>query len=198
MATKGQDIVSVIKQQIEQFGTQVSMVDVGKVIEIGDGIARIYGLAEQDSADVAIAGGTETLSDVPIRVSRPIRERLVASRKVKGVGGWLGLLKGLKLRDLAPEVPAIADFSTGLTMGQNAERLAKRIGISRADQDDYALTSHHRAAEATRAGKLLPQIVPARVKPGWEADSASTLSFARRTASSTSSSRWKSEATGWP
>ncbi len=42
---KGQDIVSVIKQQIEQFGAQVTMVDVGTVISVGDGIARIYGLA---------------------------------------------------------------------------------------------------------------------------------------------------------
>ena len=45
MTTRGQDIVSVIKQQIEQFGTKVTMVDVGKVVEVGDGIARIYGLA---------------------------------------------------------------------------------------------------------------------------------------------------------
>ena len=45
MATKGQDIVSVIKQQIEQFGSAVSLVDVGTVIEVGDGIARIHGLA---------------------------------------------------------------------------------------------------------------------------------------------------------
>ena len=44
MTIRGQDIVSVIKQQIEQFGTTVSMVDVGTVIEIGDGIARIHGL----------------------------------------------------------------------------------------------------------------------------------------------------------
>lgn len=120
------------------------------------------------AADVAIAGGTETMSDVPIRVSRPIRKRLIASRRVKGIGGWLGLLKGLKLRDVAPQVPAIADFSTGLTMGQNAERLAKRIGISRADQDDYALMSHHRAAKATEDGKLRDQIVPARVRPEFE------------------------------
>jgi len=42
---KGQDIVSVIKRQIEQFGAQVTMVDVGTVIEVGDGIARIHGLA---------------------------------------------------------------------------------------------------------------------------------------------------------
>jgi len=45
VTTKGQDIVSIIKQQIEQFGTAVTMVDVGAVIEIGDGIARIHGLA---------------------------------------------------------------------------------------------------------------------------------------------------------
>ncbi len=42
---KGQEIVSIIKQQIEQFGTQINLVDVGTVIEVGDGIARIYGLA---------------------------------------------------------------------------------------------------------------------------------------------------------
>jgi len=45
MAARGQDIASVIKQQIEQFGSAVTMVDVGTVIEIGDGIARIHGLA---------------------------------------------------------------------------------------------------------------------------------------------------------
>jgi F-type H+-transporting ATPase subunit alpha len=45
MANKGQDIVSVIKQQIENFGMSVSMRDVGTVIEVGDGIARIHGLS---------------------------------------------------------------------------------------------------------------------------------------------------------
>ena len=45
MANKGKEIVSVLKQQIEQFSKAVTMVDVGTVIEIGDGIARIHGLA---------------------------------------------------------------------------------------------------------------------------------------------------------
>ena len=45
MTTRGEDIVSILKQQIEQFGTAVTMVDVGTVIEVGDGIARIHGLA---------------------------------------------------------------------------------------------------------------------------------------------------------
>jgi acetyl-CoA acyltransferase len=81
--------------------------------------------------DVAIAGGAETASDVPIRVSRPIRKRLIAGQKAKGLGDWLKLARGLRPRHLAPEVPPISDFSTGLTMGQNAERLAKRIGVTR-------------------------------------------------------------------
>jgi F-type H+-transporting ATPase subunit alpha len=45
MATKGQDIVSVIKQQIQNFGMTVNMTDVGTVIEVGDGIARMHGLS---------------------------------------------------------------------------------------------------------------------------------------------------------
>ena len=44
MTTGGRDIVSVIKEQIKQFGTTVTMVDVGTVVEVGDGVARIHGL----------------------------------------------------------------------------------------------------------------------------------------------------------
>ncbi|MCZ6891695.1 MAG: F0F1 ATP synthase subunit alpha, partial [Chloroflexi bacterium] len=45
MTTRGQDIASVIKRQIEEFGGEISMVDVGTVVEVGDGIARVHGLA---------------------------------------------------------------------------------------------------------------------------------------------------------
>tara|TARA_B100000315_G_scaffold222571_1_gene226695 strand:- start:1668 stop:3182 length:1515 start_codon:yes stop_codon:yes gene_type:complete len=45
VATRGQDIVSIIKAQIKQFGAQMTVVDVGTVIGVGDGIARIHGLA---------------------------------------------------------------------------------------------------------------------------------------------------------
>lgn len=119
--------------------------------------------------EIAIAGGAETLSDVPIRFSRPIRKRLIAGQKAKGPADWIRLARGLRPRDLAPAVPPIADFSTGLTMGQNAERLAKRIGITREAQDRYSMTSHHRAARATREGWLERQITPVRVPPGFEA-----------------------------
>ena len=45
MTVHGQDITSVIKRQIQEFGGQVTMVDVGTVVEVGDGITRIQGLA---------------------------------------------------------------------------------------------------------------------------------------------------------
>lgn len=127
--------------------------------------ARAIALGE---AEVAIAGGAETLSDAPIRVSRPMRKRLIASQKARGTLALLKAFRGTRLRDLAPEVPAIADFSTGLSMGQNGERLAKRLNVTREEQDAYALMSHQRAAKAAAEGLLSSQIAPVMVPPKME------------------------------
>lgn len=118
-------------------------------------------------AGVVIAGGAELLSDPPIRVRRPLRKRLMAAQKARGIGGFLAAMKGLKPADLLPEVPALAEFTTGLTMGENGERLAKRLGITREEQDAWALASHQRAARATADGHLGAEIVPALVPPGF-------------------------------
>ena len=66
-------------------------------------------------ADIVVAGGCETFSDLPIRFSKPIRQRLLQLNKAmkKGIMGPIGLLKGLTLNDLAPEQPAIANYTTG-------------------------------------------------------------------------------------
>lgn len=120
------------------------------------------------SADIVIAGGAETLSDVPIRFSRPLRRRMLAAQKARGPGDYLKLLAGLKPRDAWPDTPAIAEFSTGLTMGECAERMAKRYGISRESQDAYALLSHVRAADATSRGLFADQIVPALLPPDFQ------------------------------
>lgn len=113
-------------------------------------------------AEVVIAGGCETFSDVPIRFSKPIRERLLVANKVlkKGIGAALPLLKGLKLKDLAPEAPAIANYTTGEVMGHSSDRLAAKFGISRKDQDEFCVMSHHRAAKAHKDGIYLEELVP--------------------------------------
>ena len=113
-------------------------------------------------ASCVIAGGCETFSDVPIRYSRPVRKRLLGAAKAlkKGPAGALGLLKGLKLKDLAPEAPSISNFTTGEVMGHSSDRLAAKFGISRKDQDDYTLMSHTRAQQAHDDGLYAEELVP--------------------------------------
>jgi acetyl-CoA acyltransferase len=119
-------------------------------------------------ADVVVAGGTETLSDPPIRLARPLRKRLFEARKAKGPADYVELLEGLRPSDLLPESPAIAEFSTGEVMGESADRLAAQFGVSREEQDAYALRSHRRAASARDAGHLTPELHPATPPPAFE------------------------------
>jgi acetyl-CoA acyltransferase len=118
-------------------------------------------------------GGVETFSDVPIRFSKPIRKRLLGLAKAqkKGIPGVLGLLKGLQLKDLAPEAPAIANYTTGEVMGHSSDRLAAKFNVSRADQDEFTVLSHTRAAAAHangmyKVGRLLLHYTTCTVHAG--------------------------------
>ena len=120
-------------------------------------------------ADAVIVGGVESFSDPAIKISKPYRRFLLDMtmfKRPKTLGGKLKLLRKMKLKDfITPERPALGEYSTGLIMGQNADRLAKRLGISRKDQDAYAAMSHQRAVRAIKEGKLRDEIVPV-VIPG--------------------------------
>jgi acetyl-CoA acyltransferase len=103
---------------------------------------------------VGIAGGTDSASDIPMAVSKPLAEALLNASRQKGIGGKLGALRGLSLADLAPVPPALKEPSTGLTMGESAEKMAKENGISRRAQDEFAHRSHTLAAKAWADGRL--------------------------------------------
>ena len=116
-------------------------------------------------SDVVIAGGVEPFSDAAIRFSRPLRKKLIMSQKIKTPMGKLqSILKGLKLKDLAPETPAIANMLTGEVMGHSADRLADRFGVSRADQDAFAVRSHLNGAKAHADGIYKDEIIPVNGK----------------------------------
>eukprot|EP00127_Corallochytrium_limacisporum_P005369 Clim_evm45s203 gene=Clim_evmTU45s203 len=112
------------------------------------------GLINSGGADVAIVGGVESMSDVPIRFSPKVRQAMIASQKVKSPAGYLKLVSGLGLKDLAPELPAVAEFSTNEVMGYSADRLAAAFEVSRSDQDEFAFRSHTNAQKAFESGKL--------------------------------------------
>jgi len=119
-------------------------------------------------ADVVIAGGAEVLSDVPMLLSKRLRDALLAASKAKSLGARARALSGIRPRDLAPVAPAIAEPSTGESMGQSAERMAKENGITREAQDRWALRSHQLAHAGTIDGRLKEEIVPAWVPPAFE------------------------------
>ncbi len=118
-------------------------------------------------AEVVIAGGTESLSNVPILVSKRLSRALVAASKAKTLGKKLKAFRGLKLKDIAPVPPALAEFSTGLTMGSSAEKMAKDNGIGREEQDRFAARSHELAAAATDDGRLPAEMVRAYSPPRY-------------------------------
>jgi acetyl-CoA acyltransferase len=111
-------------------------------------------------ADVVIAGGVESLSDIPILASRRLADILVEASKAKSIGARVRRLSTMRPRDLIPVSPAISEPSTGQSMGQSAEKMAKENHISREAQDRWALRSHQLAALATDDGRLTAEIVP--------------------------------------
>src|SRR6059036_1993776 len=126
----------------------------------GQAVANAYDEIMLGDADVVLSGGVESLSDIPILASRRLADILVEASKAKSLGSRLRMLSRVRPRDLIPLTPAIAEPSTGESMGQSAEKMAKENGISREAQDRLALTSHQRAAAGTRDGRLTAEIAP--------------------------------------
>ncbi|EHH1179083.1 acetyl-CoA C-acyltransferase FadI [Vibrio vulnificus] len=115
--------------------------------------------------NIGIAGGADSSSVLPIGVSKKLAASLLALSKTKTLGQKLKVLSGLGLKDLMPVPPAVAEYSTGLSMGQTAEQMAKTHGITRAEQDALAHRSHTLASQAWRDGKIAGEVMTAFPEP---------------------------------
>ncbi|HMJ17338.1 MAG TPA: acetyl-CoA C-acyltransferase FadI [Gemmatimonadaceae bacterium] len=118
--------------------------------------------------DVAIAGGSESLSNIPILHAQGFADALVLASKAKTLPARLRALSRIRPKDLVPVTPAIAEPSTGETMGESAEKMAKLNAIAREEQDHFALRSHRLAAAGTADGRLTAEIMPVYVPPKFE------------------------------
>ena len=112
--------------------------------------------------DCAIAAGVDTASDAPIGVSERLRKLMLRSARGRTAGERLAPWLGLRPGHLKPNLPAVAEPRTGLSMGQSCELMARRWSISREAQDRLALESHQRAAAAYDAGFYRDLVVPFR------------------------------------
>lgn len=125
-------------------------------------------LIRTGQADVIVAGGTDSVSDIPIPFRKEMRKKLFAARSIKTFGQTLKFLASLRPADFKPVVPAIAEFTTGRTMGQDCDLMAARYGITREAQDEFAVRSHKLAAAAAEKGILEKEITAASFPPHFK------------------------------
>lgn len=110
--------------------------------------------------DVAIAGGADSMSDVPLGVSKKLTAALLEAQKAKSVAGKVKAFAKVSPKDLLPAVPGFSrEPTTGEQMGEAAEKMAKLNGISRDEQDRIALDSHRNAARAWLDGTYAAEVM---------------------------------------
>ncbi|MGM0481124.1 MAG: acetyl-CoA C-acyltransferase FadI [Pseudomonadota bacterium] len=117
------------------------------------------------NVDIGIAGGADSSSVLPIGVSKKLAAALVDLNKAKSLSQRFSIIRRLGLKDLMPVPPAIAEYSTGLSMGETAEQMAKSHHIAREAQDQLTVDSHHKAHQAWEAGWLDSEVMTAYPEP---------------------------------
>lgn len=118
--------------------------------------------------DVAVVGGADSASDVPITVSKKLASALVEAQKARSLADKVRAFSHLSPRDLVPVPPALREPSTGLTMGEHAERMAKDAGVTREEQDRFAHRSHTRAAAAWQRGIFADEVMHVMPPPSFD------------------------------
>jgi acetyl-CoA acyltransferase len=124
-------------------------------------------MIQTGQAKVVIAGGADSASDVPITVSKGLSEALVEASTAKAPLDKVRSFAHLSAKDLLPVPPALRELTTGLTMGESAEKMAKENRISREAQDAFAHRSHTRAAKAWADGVFKDEVMTVNVPPEY-------------------------------
>lgn len=130
-------------------------------------------------ADVVMTGGTDSTSDIAIPLSKRLSDAMRDASQARTGRDRLRILSQLRPRDLIPRKPSITEYSTGKTMGQSAEQMAKTWGVTRAEQDDLAHASHTNAAAAIADGRLDPYRMSAFVDNGGKTTAVSEDNLVR-------------------
>jgi acetyl-CoA C-acetyltransferase len=123
------------------------------------GAIEASGMIGRGGAHLALVGGAETMSHVPIALKRPVADRLVAAFP-RDPAGAAAMLTQLTAADFDLPLNAWANRVSGRSQGQHTEDTAKRFGVTRAEQDAWALRSHQSAVAAQDAGFFADLVIP--------------------------------------
>ncbi len=118
-------------------------------------------------ATIVIAGGADSLSKPPITYDDAVVDALMAANAAKDLPSKIKAFSAVRPKDLAPRPPALADLSSGLTMGDAAEKMARENRVSRQAQDEYAFESHLKAVEAWEKGVFDGEVMTLPIPPRY-------------------------------
>lgn len=124
---------------------------------------------ERGEADIVIAGGSDSTSNASLTFPTKMTHLLAPLALGKGAtpADVLAVLAQMvPFQEVLPSQPKIAERTTGEVMGESAERMAKRNGITRQEQDEFAVRSHQRAARAMESGRFADEIAPVQTPDG--------------------------------
>ncbi len=134
---------------------------------VADAVLRI----RAGAANLVAAGGTESMSRIPLLYSDRARAKFEALMRARTPGARLGAFASFRPADFKPVLGlaiGLTDNYCGLNMGETAEVLAREFGITREAQDAFALMSHRRASAAQKAGRLAEEITPTPLPPRYD------------------------------
>ena len=110
--------------------------------------------------EAGIAGGFDTTSDAPIAINEHLREVLLEANRATSNAQRLRALAKIRPQYIVPEIPRNAEPRTGLSMGEHQAITTKEWGITREEQDEIALKSHHNLAAAYESGFQDDLVIP--------------------------------------
>lgn len=134
-----------------------------------EALSQAYIKVASGRSDVIIAGGVESMSQMPLLYNKEMTEFFMNLMKAKTLGDRLSLVKTFRFPYLKPIIAieqGLTDPFCGMNMGQTAEVLARELGITREQQDEYANRSHHKAVSAQAEGRFDGEIVPVHTGKG--------------------------------
>ncbi|MCC7441365.1 MAG: acetyl-CoA C-acyltransferase [Bdellovibrionales bacterium] len=120
--------------------------------------------------EIGMAGGVESISSVRALFSQEATDYFQDLMRAKTPGQKIGMVGNFKAGYLAPHAPGIKEPTTGLTMGQSADLMAREFKVGREDQDRFAMESHHKAAAAWEKGFFKSHVVPVATPDGKVVD----------------------------
>jgi len=129
----------------------------------GTSLSATAQLAQRIAAgeiDSAIAGGADSASDIPLGYGTKLQRAVLKLNRARSFGERVSTIGSIRLKDLKPTHPGIAEPRTGLSMGEHCEEMAKEWKIGRREQDELAFASHQNAARAWKDGFFSDLVFP--------------------------------------